>query len=162
MTFRLSGLILSLLAALTLGACQTVPQSGFTRAQTEMLQSQGFVETDAGWQLSLADRLLFATGSADVQPEMQARIAEMARGLQSVGLTAARVEGHTDSSGSAEFNARLSEQRATAVSAIMQASGFPAASLAIRGWGETMPVADNGTEEGMAQNRRVVVIVTAL
>lgn len=162
MTNRLPTLLLTLFAALLLGACQTVPQSGFTRAQTEMLQSQGFVETDNGWQLSMADRMLFAVNSSEVQPEMAERIATMARGLQSVGLTAARVEGHTDSSGSEEYNARLSEARATAVAAIMEGTGFPVAGLAIRGWGETMPIADNGTEEGMAQNRRVVVIVTAL
>lgn len=162
MTFRLPSLILTMIAAVMLSACQTVPQTGFTRAQTEMLQSQGFVETDSGWQLSLADRLLFAVNSSDVQPEMASRIATMAQGLQSVGITAARVEGHTDSSGSEEYNARLSEARAGAVAAIMQGNGFAAASLPIRGWGESMPIADNATEEGMAQNRRVVVIVTAL
>ncbi|QJQ33402.1 OmpA family protein [Sphingomonas lacunae] len=162
MTSRFSAFILALFGALSLAACQTMPQSGFTRAQTEMLQSQGFVETEQGWQLSMADRMLFATNSSDVQPEMAGRIATMAQGLQSVGLTSARVEGHTDSSGSEEYNARLSEARANAVAVIMQANGFPAAGLAIRGWGESLPIADNATEEGMAQNRRVVVIVTAL
>jgi OOP family OmpA-OmpF porin len=162
MTIRFPRFILCLFAALTLQACQTVPTSGFTREQTEMLQSQGFVETELGWQLSMADRMLFALNSSDVQPEMATRIATMAQGLQSVGITAARVEGHTDSSGSEEYNARLSEARANAVAALMQANGFPATGLAIRGWGESLPIADNATEEGMAQNRRVVVIVTAL
>lgn len=162
MSRRFSSLILSFIAALLLAGCQTVPQTGFTRAQTVMLQSQGFVETSEGWQLSLADRLLFAVNSADVQPEMQTSISRMAQGLQSVGLTAARIEGHTDSSGAPEYNASLSLARANAVSAIMQANGFSAASLATRGWGETMPIADNATEEGKAQNRRVVVIVSAL
>jgi OOP family OmpA-OmpF porin len=162
MSLRLPSLILSLFAAVLLSGCQTVPQTGFTRAQTTMLQAQGFVETSEGWQLSLADRVLFAVNSADVQPEMQATIARMAQGLLSVGLTAARIEGHTDSSGSPEYNATLSLARATAVSAVMQGSGFSATSLSTRGWGETMPIADNATEEGKAQNRRVVVIVTAL
>lgn len=162
MTFRMPTFILTLFTGLMLAACQTVPQTGLTREQTEMLQSQGFVETEQGWQLSMADRMLFALNSSEVQPEMATRIATMAQGLQSVGLTAARVEGHTDSSGSEEYNARLSEARANSVAAIMQATGFPATGLAIRGWGEAMPIADNATEDGMAQNRRVVVIVSAL
>lgn len=159
----LSRLLLMLFGALALTACQTTPNlRGFTPQQVAMLQSNGFVETEEGWQLSLNDRLLFAVDSADLLPETRASITRMAAGLRSVGIERARIEGHTDATGSDDYNQRLSQARAAAVAADMQAQGFDSAALAVRGWGETMPIADNATEEGRAQNRRVVIIVTAL
>lgn len=150
------------LIALTLAACATMPAgSGFTRDQTRELQAQGFVETAQGWELSVADRLLFATDSADVLSAMQEAIARGAGGLLSVGISAARVEGHTDDSGTAAYNARLSERRASAVAAILSGHGFAAGDLVIVGRGESLPIADNASPEGRAQNRRVVIIVTA-
>ena len=76
----------------------------------------------------------------------------------------AKVEigGHTDSQGSAEYNMKLSEQRAQAVRAYL-VSKYPeldAGNLTAKGYGETAPVADNDTKEGRAQNRRVEFTVT--
>ncbi len=149
------------MAALLLAACQTGNLRGFTHAQTELLRAEGFAETAEGWQLSISDRLLFDHDSADVQPEMRETIGRVATGLLRVGISAARVEGHSDASGAADYNARLSEARASAVAAVMLGRGFSASNLALRGWGETRPIADNATDDGRAQNRRVVIIVTA-
>lgn len=160
---RFSALLFAIASLMLLSACQTPqPHGGFTRTQTEMLREQGFVETSDGWQLSLADRLLFDVDSSELRPEMQANIARVARGLLSVGISAARVEGHTDATGASEYNQSLSLARAQAVASIAQGSGFDVARLAVRGWGETRPIADNGTDAGRAENRRVVIIVTAL
>ena len=153
--------LLAFIAIFLLGACQTAPRSGFTPAQTAMMQSQGFVETGSGWELSFADRLLFDVDSADVRTEMNDRIAQMARGLLSVGITVLRVEGFTDSTGSTEYNSNLSLGRATTVAQLMHAHGFLPANVATRGWGEANPIADNETADGRAQNRRVVIIVSA-
>jgi OOP family OmpA-OmpF porin len=65
------------------------------------------------------------------------------------------IAGHTDSIGSAEYNQGLSERRARAVMDHFVANGISASRLTYRGYGETMPIADNGTPEGRAQNRRV-------
>ncbi|MEQ1687746.1 MAG: OmpA family protein [Sphingopyxis sp.] len=150
-------------AALLLTGCQT-PQShgGFTREQTAMLREQGFVESDDGWQLSLADRLLFDIDASTLRPAMAQSIARVSRGLISVSITAARVEGHSDATGTHAHNQTLSLARAQTVAGAMQAHGFSPARLALRGWGETRPIADNGTEAGRSENRRVVIIVTPL
>lgn len=145
---------------LLLAGCQTM-SGGFNRSQQDLLRAEGFVQTAEGWELSIADRLLFDHDSAEVKPAMQESIGRVAAGLLRVGIATARVEGHTDASGAPAYNARLSEQRATAVAAVMQGRGFAAGSMTLRGWGETRPIADNGSEEGRAQNRRVVIIVTA-
>lgn len=154
------GMLLLVAGALLLAGCQTM-SNGFTRSQQDLLRAEGFIQTAEGWELSIADRLLFDLDSAEVKPAMQATIGRVATGLQRVGIDRARVEGHTDASGTPAYNARLSEQRATAVAAVMQGHGFAADRLALRGWGETRPIADNGSDAGRAQNRRVVIIVTA-
>ena len=65
------------------------------------------------------------------------------------------VEGHTDSIGSDEYNQRLSESRAKAVMEYFIAHGVKAERLSYVGHGESMPIADNATEEGRRLNRRV-------
>jgi len=65
------------------------------------------------------------------------------------------IAGHTDSSGSDEYNQGLSERRAKAVLDYLVGKGANAANLTAKGYGESAPVADNGSTEGRAQNRRV-------
>lgn len=162
-TLRHRAAALLLLLCLAVTACQTSPAPrGFSSEQVALLRAEGFVETEDGWQLSLADQLLFDVDSSSVQPTMQASLTRLANGLLQVGISAARVEGHTDSTGSHAHNQQLSAERARSVAAVLQAHGFAAADLAVRGWGETRPVADNGTAEGRRDNRRVVIIVSAL
>lgn len=144
---------------LTVTACQTTAHR-FTRTQQAALQANGFVESADGWQLSMADRLLFDTDSAVLKPEVHDTLGHVATALLHVGIDRARVEGHTDDTGSAEHNMALSIDRANAVSSTLQSFGFAPASLSVRGWGEEHPVGDNSTEEGRALNRRVVIIVT--
>ncbi|MGH8045342.1 MAG: OmpA family protein, partial [Stenotrophomonas sp.] len=69
------------------------------------------------------------------------------------------VAGHTDSLGTADSNLRLSQQRAEAVVAELQALGVPAHTLQARGYGEEQPVADNRLEAGRERNRRIVYSV---
>jgi len=65
------------------------------------------------------------------------------------------IAGHTDSQGNDEYNQGLSERRAQAVADYLSAHGAKSAGITVKGYGETMPVADNGTKEGRAANRRV-------
>ncbi|NKF20818.1 OmpA family protein [Solimonas marina] len=71
------------------------------------------------------------------------------------------VDGHTDSKGSDAYNMKLSEQRAKAVKAYLVDQGIDASRMTTRGYGETMPIADNGTDEGREKNRRVELKITA-
>jgi outer membrane protein OmpA-like peptidoglycan-associated protein len=65
------------------------------------------------------------------------------------------IQGHTDSQGSAEFNQRLSQRRAQAVADYLTGKGISRSRIEAKGYGEDLPIADNSTAEGRAQNRRV-------
>lgn len=147
--------------AFMLAACQTVsPTSGFTPAQIAMLESEGFVETGPAWELTISERLLFPVDESALKPDQQERIARLARNLVSVDIVTARVEGHSDSTGTAAYNQSLSQARAQAVAAPMQANGMRFTPDQIVGRGEAFPLSSNATAEGRQDNRRVVVIVT--
>lgn len=152
--------ILAVIGAL-LAACQSVPApSGFNPAQIATLKSEGFVESASGWELTLNERLLFAVNESALQTEQLARLATLARNLVSVNIVTARVEGHTDSTGSSAYNQALSLARAQAVAAPLQDSGMRFTADQIVGRGESVPLSPNDTPEGRQDNRRVVVIVT--
>jgi outer membrane protein OmpA-like peptidoglycan-associated protein len=90
-------------------------------------------------------------------PGIRATLDEVARTLVTHPQTYVDVLGHTDSVGSAEYNQRLSEQRARAVADYLVSRGVNPARIATRGYGLTMPIATNDTEAGRAQNRRVEI-----
>lgn len=71
-----------------------------------------------------------------------------------------QVAGHTDSRGRDAYNQGLSERRAATVRDYLVAGGFPAGQIRSVGYGETQPVASNDTEQGRAENRRVVITAT--
>ena len=149
-----------LFIAAALAACQSVPPpTGFNAAQVAALKAEGFVETDAGWTLTLPERLLFATDESNLKPDQIDTISKIAARLSAVGITSARVEGHTDSVGSSAYNLKLSQARAQAVAAPMQANGMSLAPDQVIGRGEALPLSSNATAEGRQDNRRVVVIV---
>jgi OOP family OmpA-OmpF porin len=74
---------------------------------------------------------------------------------------AAVIIGHTDSSGNADYNMKLSQRRAQAVSDYLVSTGVDAGKLRIVGRGEDAPIASNDTKKGQAQNRRVEVVTIA-
>lgn len=153
-------MLLTVFAAM-LAACQSVPApTGFTPAQIAALKSEGFVEAGTGWALTFNERLLFASNESALQPEQEARIATLARNLTTVGITTARVEGHSDSTGASAYNLTLSQARAQAVAIPLQAGGMRFTPDQIVGRGEAVPMSSNDTVEGRQDNRRVVVIVT--
>ncbi|QYF94358.1 OmpA family protein [Massilia sp. PAMC28688] len=100
----------------------------------------------------------FDTDKAIILDKDQGIIDEVSRMMASDSSLRLKVEGHTDSSGDAKRNERLSAERAGAVVASLVDKGVDKMRLAALGMGGSKPVADNGTEEGRAKNRRVELV----
>lgn len=157
--------LLLLLPLSLLAACQTVqpppqPQGGFSPRQIALLKQQGFEPAGPDWQFGLADRLLFATDQATLIPAQKAMISRMAGALVAVDIRGAKVEGHTDSTGSASYNEKLSTERAQAVADELVAGGMIPQAMRVVGMGASMPVESNSSASGRRENRRVVIVVS--
>ncbi len=100
----------------------------------------------------------FATDKADILPDSQPQIEQVVQLLQQDAALKLAVNGHTDDTGDAARNKTLSEGRARAVVAALTARGIDASRLSAAGFGAERPVADNGTQEGKANNRRVELV----
>lgn len=105
--------------------------------------------------------ILFATNKSNLSAEAKSNLKKFADEMKDLSDTDITIYGHTDNTGSAEVNERLSLQRANAVSAELQAYGIDKSRIVAEGKSYTMPVADNSTAEGRAQNRRVEVFISA-
>ncbi len=98
-----------------------------------------------------------------IKPEYHSEIAQVAEFMKQHPRSTTVVEGHTDSRGTEQYNQALSQRRADAVrDALVSVFGVEASRLSAVGYGEERPIADNETEAGRAQNRRVVGVVTGL
>ena len=100
----------------------------------------------------------FDTGKAAILPDSEAILGEIAKMMQQDAQLKLLVEGHTDNVGTAAANQALSKRRAQAVVAWLTAHGVAASRLSAKGLGQTKPVADNGSEDGRAKNRRVELV----
>lgn len=100
--------------------------------------------------------LKFHAGSSELTGDSRQTLQAVADALRSTP-TGMRVEigAHTDSAGRADANLQLSQQRAEAVSQALQALGVPATTLVAVGYGQDRPIADNRSDSGRAQNRRI-------
>ena len=99
--------------------------------------------------------IYFDSGAATLRGESLPALQEIATSVELLGVTRMLVEGHTDDRGAAERNLELSTQRAESVRAKLVELGVPASVVSAQGFGQTRPVADNGTAAGRAKNRRV-------
>lgn len=107
-------------------------------------------------RIDILEKVYFDTGKATIQDRSFQLLDEVAQVLQdNPQLTRVIVEGHTDNTGAADLNTRLSAERARAVKAYLVGKGVDGARLDSKGFGPTKPVGDNRTKEGREQNRRV-------
>lgn len=106
------------------------------------------------------DRLLFETGSATLKPESQEQLKDVAAIFAAFPKIRAKVGGYTDNVGKAAANLQLSDRRAKSVMQQLVGLGVAQDRLAAEGYGDQHPVADNSTEQGRAQNRRIALRVT--
>ena len=106
------------------------------------------------------DSVKFRADSAKLSPEAQQRLTDFADKLKNDNRNVyLEIQGHTDSRGKDNLNARLGEERAEAVRLFMNQHGVPLNRMATISYGKQDPVANNKTRAGRAQNRRVVLIV---
>ena len=110
-------------------------------------------------KLNIPSDVSFDTGRADIKPNMRPILDQFASGLSSQPNTEVRIIGHTDNTGSDAVNDPLSVQRASAARQYLAARGVDPNRIVIAGRGEREPVADNSTEAGRAQNRRVEIFL---
>jgi outer membrane protein OmpA-like peptidoglycan-associated protein len=125
----------------------------------ERLTRLGAEVTGTEVTIRLPGSVLFDFDSAQIRPDAERTLAEVAEVIKGYAKRPVRIEGHTDSVASDDYNQKLSERRAASVRAGLAGKDVEGARLTPRGLGETRPVADNGTAEGRQRNRRVEVII---
>jgi len=116
-------------------------------------------DTVRGLVVNLGD-VLFDTAKYDLRPLAREKLARLAGIVLAHPGLSLEVEGHTDSVGPEELNQTLSEHRAGAVRTYLIEQGLTENQLTAKGFGESLPVADNTTAEGRQKNRRVEIIVS--
>lgn len=111
-----------------------------------------------GTIVSLAD-ILFDFDKATLRRDVEFNLVKIATILNQFGEMGVLIEGHTDSVGTEEYNLGLSQRRAQAVYEFLISQGVDENRLSWEGYGESRPVADNDTDEGRQQNRRVDLVI---
>lgn len=109
--------------------------------------------------LNMPGNVTFALNSAKLNPQFDDVLDKLANTLLEYNQTVIQIAGHTDSTGSHDYNMKLSLQRAESVKAYLVSRGVPPARLVTVGAGPDYPIASNATEEGRAQNRRVEITI---
>jgi OmpA-OmpF porin, OOP family len=100
----------------------------------------------------------FETGKAAILPDSEAVLAQVLKIFEDRPALKVSIEGHTDNVGTRAANQVLSQKRAGAVVGWLIAHGIDASQLTAQGFADTKPLADNGTEDGRARNRRVELV----
>jgi outer membrane protein OmpA-like peptidoglycan-associated protein len=114
-----------------------------------------------GIKITFDSGILFDVNKADLRPAAQTNLQNLATILNKYPDTNVLVEGHTDSTGSDEWNLELSKMRAESVSHYLTQLAVDSGRFSIMGYGEAQPVASNDTAEGRQENRRVELAIMA-
>ncbi|MBT8241335.1 MAG: OmpA family protein, partial [Acidimicrobiia bacterium] len=125
-------------------------------ATEEEVAEEAQEELDEALEL---ENITFETGSVQITAEGQAILDQVGEVLLTFAQIEVEIQGHTDSQGSAAGNLDLSQRRADSVLAYLVDKGIGAERMTAVGYGEDVPIADNGTAEGRALNRRIEFIV---
>jgi OOP family OmpA-OmpF porin len=113
----------------------------------------------AATKVTYAADAFFDFDKAVLKPEGKAKLDDLAGKVKGINLEVVIAVGHTDSTGAAAYNQKLSVRRAEAVKAYLVSKGIESNRIYTEGKGLTQPVADNATREGRAKNRRVEIEV---
>jgi len=121
-------------------------------------------ESDNGQAIlvNLPDGVTFDVDSSTLKPQFRTTLDEIANSLKRYPNSLIDVYGHTDSTGSDQYNQTLSERRASTVANYLITRGVAGTRIRSQGYGETMPIASNDTAEGRARNRRVEIKIVPI
>jgi len=114
-----------------------------------------------GIKITFDSGILFDIDKSDLRPVSQTNLAELAKILNKYPDTNILIEGHTDNTGTDDYNMTLSRDRAQAVALYMATLEVKSARFSTAGYGETQPIVTNDTPEGRQKNRRVDIAVIA-
>ncbi|MBN1884377.1 MAG: OmpA family protein [Candidatus Krumholzibacteriota bacterium] len=114
-----------------------------------------------GIKITFDSGILFDVNKADLRPEAQANLDNLAAILVKYADTNILIEGHTDSTGPDDYNLELSERRARSVANRLATQSVSSGRFSIMGYGESQPIADNDTSVGRQANRRVELAIMA-
>jgi outer membrane protein OmpA-like peptidoglycan-associated protein len=128
------------------------------RSQDELVQQLRAERTSRGMVVTLED-VLFQVNGAQLQPGAQTELLRLADYLKRNPDRKIMIEGHTDNTGSSEYNLQLSQLRAQSVESYLISSGVAPDRIRSIGYGETRPEAPNDTATGRQQNRRVEIVI---
>lgn len=130
------------------------------QARAETVRSDAATrDSERGLVLTLGD-VVFDAGKTSLQPGAMTAIDRLAQLMAVYPERSVRIEGHTDSAGDDARNQTLSERRAAAVRDALLARGVDAKRVEAVGYGETRPIADNGTPAGRQKNRRIEIVLS--
>lgn len=133
----------------------------YDKQAKELAAIADVVKGENGIQVYLKNDILFDVNSAVLSTQAMQTLKDLNRVLKKYPKNRIVVQGFTDSTGSDAYNKTLSTQRAQAVYNYLIANGLKTLSITYIGYGESNPIASNDTEAGRAQNRRVVLAITA-
>lgn len=116
---------------------------------------------DGSIDLVMPGNITFPTGKSDIKGDFFDTLNSVALVLKEYNKTSITVSGHTDSVGKDDLNQKLSQDRANSVAQYLSSQGVASSRVNAIGFGKTQPIADNNTENGRAQNRRVEIKINA-
>ena len=114
-----------------------------------------------GIKITFREGIQFALNSAELSETSKTNLTELAETLKKYDDTNILIEGHTDITGTREYNMVLSDKRAQSVADYLKEIGVPGKRVTTEGYGPDQPVADNDSDYGRQQNRRVEVAIFA-
>jgi outer membrane protein OmpA-like peptidoglycan-associated protein len=114
-----------------------------------------------GIKITFRDGIQFDVNSAELSAASKENLTELAKTLKKYDDTNILVEGHTDATGTREYNLKLSERRAESVADYLESIGVSSKRITEQGYGPDQPVSDNNSDYGRQQNRRVEVAIFA-
>jgi outer membrane protein OmpA-like peptidoglycan-associated protein len=112
--------------------------------------------------LTMPSGITFPINSAEIQPQFRSTLDQVAQTMNAYPSTLIDVYGHTDPSGGDQINIPLSQRRAESVANYLVARGVNRTRIATQGFGSSQPIADNSTEAGRSQNRRVEIRIVPI
>lgn len=127
------------------------PESVFSKSGIEIIEENG-VPT-----LIMPNAVTFDLNSADIKPEFKEMLDTLAEALMEFPRFEIRIEGHTDTTGTEDYNMKLSKERAESAEAYLVDKGIDEARIGTEGKGQTDPRYSNTNAEGRMKNRRVEI-----